>query len=226
MTTFTLFIVSLIVFILSALGLVVFLSLWVYRDAEVKSEQEPSLWVLAVIFLGQGLGLIIYFLVGRTKKDVPAPGTHKVSVIASAILFVIAMVLFIIATISFATSDHNFGVGPNARMSSGVWSMNRSSYRNNVWTESVRSGRGTSSRTHSLNYEQMRNFSVDSINEEGNLYLQLEQGPNLSRIDISGDFYQTFDLFYEHGFTTGRMRMTLIYERVRNSQTIISWQIP
>jgi len=223
----TLFVVSLVALIICAIVTVIFQCLWVYRDAEVKSEQEPSLWVLIFIFLSQPLAIIIYFLVGRTKKDVPAPGTHKVAAIASMAILIAITIFFTVSTISFARdhSDSGAGFGQNATMSNGVWMVRTTNYRNNVWRESVRSGRGTSRRTHTLNAEQMRNFLIDSINEEGSLYLQLEQGNDLTRIDISGDYYRLIDL-HNYGFLPGRIRMTLIYESVRNSETIISWATP
>jgi len=218
----TLVIVSIAVFVLSIIGFLTFLALWTYKDAQVKSEHPPVLWVLAVLFVPNMLGILIYFLVGRTKKDVPAPGTYKKALIASLVTFVIGIILFVIAVVMAATGDMNFG--NNATWNSGVWSVRTTNYRNNQWTETVRSGRGNSRRTHTLDAQQMSAFHVESVNESGNLYLLLEQGNNSSRIDISGDFYSGINL-HDHGFTPGRIRMTLQYERVYRSHTVIRWRV-
>lgn len=219
MTT-SIFVISLIAFIAITICTTIFLCLWIYRDAEVKSEQEPSLWVLVLIFMNP-LGLIIYFLVGRQKKDVPAPGTHKTAAIVCSVLFVIALVFFIFSTVNFAQNS-DFGFGANTTMNSGFWSGRSTNYRDNVWAESTRRGNGRSRRNHSFNAQQLQNFHIDSENSEGNLFLDIQQGDTLLRIDITGDFHRGVDLL-NYGFEPGRIRLTLVYQNVRNSETIISW---
>ena len=214
-----LFVVSVVVFSLVALAATVFLALWTYRDAQVKSEQEPILWLLVVLLL-QGIGIIIYLCVGRTKK-VPAPGAYKKPLIASLVVLVLATAWFIFSTISFATGDFDFT--SNSTVNRGVWSMRQSSYNNSQWTETVRTGRGTSRRAHTLNADEMSRFHIESTNQDGGLYLLLEQGNTSTRLDIAGDFYGTVNL-HDHGFTPGRIRMTLEYERVYRSHTIINWR--
>jgi len=212
-----LFVVSVVTFSIIAMVATVFLALWTYKDAQVKSEQEPIMWLLIVLLL-QGIGIIIYLCAGRTKK-VPAPGTYKIPLIASLIALSFATVWFIFSTITFATGD----LSSNSTFNTGVWSVRQASYRDNQWTETVRSGRGSSRRTHTLNSDQMRAFHVESTIQDGALYLLLEQGDTSTRIDISGDFYSRIDL-HDHGFTPGRIRMTLQYERVYRSHTIINWR--
>jgi len=219
----TLFILSMIIFTAAIVTMMIFLGLWTYNDAKVKSDQEPGIWVLAVLLIPNMLGLIVYLLVGRTKKDVPAPGKYLKPLIASAIVFAITIVMVVATSLIFALGDFDFG--SNATMNSGVWSVRSTSLRNDTWTETVRSGRGTSRRTLTLNDAQMRNFHIESVNEEGGLFLLLEQNDTQHRIDISYDFYGGINL-HHHGFTPGRIRMTLEYERVRNSHTIIRWQVP
>jgi len=217
----TLFIVGLLVFLISIFTLLTFIGLWTYKDAEVKSTQPPGAWALAAVFIPNAIGFIAYLLIGRTKKDVDPPGTYKKALIASLVVFILSIPLFIIGTVSFATGD--FGGG--ATMNNGVWSVRSTSYRNNVWTETVRSGRGTSRRTHTLNTEQLHHFHVESTNEEGSLFLFLEQGDIVVEIFLSPDYFGPVNL-HEHGLEPGRIRMTLQYDRVRNSRTTISWQVP
>jgi len=219
------FVAAIIIFVLAAVIVKVFLCLWIYHDAKAKSEQEPSLWVLVVIFLSDVIGLIVYFLVGRTKKDVPTPGTYKKPLIISALLLIPITIFFVLATINFVVDETGGDMRGSVTMSSGTWMGRNSSYRDNRWIESVRSGSGTSRRDHTLTAEQMRNFHVNSTNADGELFLQIAQGDFLSRIDISHNFYENLDLHY-HGFVPGRMRIALQYERVRHSQTVISWRAP
>lgn len=216
-----LFVVSIITFVIAVLGVTVLLALWTYKDAQVKSEQEPILWLLVVLLL-QVPGLIVYLVAGRTKK-VPAPGTYKKALIAGVIGLVLATAWFIFSIVSFATGD--FNIGGNATWNSGVWSVRSTSYRNNTWTETVRSGRGSSRRTHNFTEEQIRRgLHIESTTQDGGLYLLLQQGDISTRLDISGDFYDTISL-QAYGFSPGRIRMTLQYERVYRSHTVISWRV-
>jgi len=218
-----LFGLSVFAFVATIILLQVFLCLWTYHDAKVKSEQDPTLWVLAVLFLTNGIGLLVYFLVGRTKKDVPAPGKFKKALIATVILFVLSTGFFIGSTIAFAGSVANDSIFSGATMNRGVWSGFSSNYRNGTWTEAARSGNGTSRRTFTLDSVEMQNFHVDSSNGEGDMYLLFEQNGFQMRTDITGDFFQTINLL-DSGFLPGRIRITIEYDRVRNSQTIINWR--
>ncbi|MCL2287194.1 MAG: PLD nuclease N-terminal domain-containing protein [Firmicutes bacterium] len=222
----TLFIVGLIVFLGSLALTITLLGMWVYKDAQVKSEQDPIVWVLAVLFIPNLIGLIVYFLVGRAKKDVPAPGTYKKALITSAILFVVSIPLFVVGTVSLARfyemGERSFSA---VSVNRGTWMGRSVNIRNNQWTENVRRGNGTSRRTFSLTEEQMRHFHVESTSDEGGLFLLLEQGGMRHEVDISFEFFGTVNLHY-HGFEPGRIRMTLVYERVRNSRTLISWRAP
>ena len=214
-----LFVLAIITFVFAVLGVTVLFALWTYKDAQVKSEQDPILWLLVVVLL-QVPGLIIYLCAGRTK-NVPAPGTYKKALIAGIFGLILATAFFIFAVVSFARADFDFA--GNATWNNGVWTMRSTSYRNNTWTESVRSGRGSSRRTHNLDWDQMRHFHVESTTQDGSLYLLLQQGNTSSRIDISGDFYGRISLT-DLGFTPGRIRMTLQYESVYRSHTIINWR--
>ena len=213
-----LFIVSIIVFTLSMLGLTLFIALWTYKDAQVKSTQDPILWLLVVLLL-QGIGIILYMCVGRTK-NVAAPGTYKKALIACIVVSVLATAGFITTTVMFARGEINFG---NSTWNSGVWGMHVSNVRNDEWTTDVRRGRGSSRIGRNLDAAQLYNFHVETINEGDALYLYLQQGDTSSRIDISGDFYSRINL-HEHGFNPGRIRMTLQFEGIERAHTIISWR--
>jgi len=213
-----LFIVSIIVFTLSMLGLTLFIALWTYKDAQVKSTQDPILWLLVVLFM-QGFGIILYMCVGRTK-NVPAPGTYKKALIACIVVSVLATAGFITTTVMFARGDLDFG---NSTWNNGVWGMHVSNVRNDEWTSDVRRGRGSSRIGRSLDAAQMYNFHVESINEGDSLHLYLQQGDTSSRIDISGDFYSRINL-HDYGFNPGRIRMTLQFDRIERAHTIISWR--
>jgi len=202
------------------------LFLWTYRDAQVKSEQSASAWALAALLIPNAMGFVAYLLIGRTKKDVPAPGTHKKKLIASLVVFVISIVFFVFGTLYLAHGD--WGFGGIGTMNSGVWFGRTVNARGEQWAERVRRGNGISRRTVTLSQVQLDNFHVDSTNEEGLLYLRMEQTDThgtrtFSEIDISGNFHS---YVYFPGFEPGRVRMTLVYDSVRHSQTIITWRTP
>jgi len=218
----TLFIVGLIVFIASVFTTAAFLGLWTYKDAQVKSDQPAGIWALAAMFISFPVGLIAYLLVGRTKKDVPAPGTYKTALIVSIVVFALALPLFVCGTVRFATGDYDFG--GNTPMNRGVWAGRTVNTANSHLAETSRSRNATSRRTITLNAEQMQNFHVDSTSTEGRLYLEFEQGANFSSVDISYNFLGTIDLLQDHGFEPGRIRVVLRYEHTRNAEIILNWR--
>ena len=151
-----LFITSAVVFGISTMVLMLFLGLWTYKDAQVKSEQSPVLWVLVVLLVPNFLGVVVYLLVGRTKKQYPAPGNFKKPLIAFAVITVLSFVAFIGSTIHFAISEGNMGgqwstagysrgvmidVFGNARR--GTFFGLSSSHRNREWNVSANRGNGT-----------------------------------------------------------------------------------
>jgi hypothetical protein len=217
----TLFIASLLVFLASIFILMALIGLWTYKDAQVKSTQPAGAWALATVFIPNGIGFIAYLLVGRDKKDAPAPGTYKKPLIASVAVFVLAIAFFIVGTVTFAVGESGGGT-----MNRGVWMGRTVNTRGDQWTENVRRGNGTSRRTVTLNAEQMQNFHIESTSDEGRLYVIFEQGRNLSAVDISFDFFDTVDLLYAHGFAPGRIRITLEYAHTRNARTTLSWHTP
>ena len=52
---------------LIAIVLAIVLPFWVYSDAKKNSPHSPFLWAL-VVFFGGLLGLLLYFLLGRTGR--------------------------------------------------------------------------------------------------------------------------------------------------------------
>jgi hypothetical protein len=219
-----LFVAGLVLFILSLFMLLTFLGLWTYKDAQVKSEHPPAAWALAAVFIPNAMGFIAYLLIGRAKKDVPAPGTFKKALISSVVVFVLSLVLFVAGTINFALGGSD--LGGNVSITRGTWIGRSVSFRNNQWTENVSRGSGTSQRTVTLNAEQLQNFHIESTSEEGILDIVFEQGANSVIIDVSFDYFGTIDLLNDHNFLPGRVRITLQYEQIRRARTILNWQVP
>jgi len=55
------------VLVLVAAASLPFLAIWTYSDAKRNSPHSASLWAL-VVFFGSLLGILLYFLVGRTGR--------------------------------------------------------------------------------------------------------------------------------------------------------------
>ena len=208
-------------FVLSALAIVLFLGLWTYKDAEVKSEQSPLLWTFVAVLVPNFLGIIIYLLVGRTKKDVPAPKKYLTPLIVSIAVFIISLGIFIPSIVWFAMNDTG-AWGSHMTFNSGIWSGQSSHYHNGTWVVSARRGNGTMRRTHSLDENELQVFFVESDNDEGELRLSLEQNGSIYEIDLTGSVMGSFDLG-ELGFEPGRIRKTLHFRQATNVRTIVSW---
>jgi hypothetical protein len=93
--------ISIGLFVLSMLALVTMLGCWTYTDAKKRSD-KPEVWTLIVLLVPNFIGLIIYLLIGRTKKaDDPAPGRNRffIPLIAFGITTVITFISTLTATI-------------------------------------------------------------------------------------------------------------------------------
>ena len=210
--TIALFVIGLTTFIIGAIGFGVSLALWVYADAKVKSDQSPILWVLLMLMTNV-VGIVLYLLLGRTKKDVPAPGAYKKSIIFFGIFWAISIVLFVFGTIGFA---QEFG----GSMSSGTFSMQRSSLRDGEWTYTARTANGWTRRSPNLSADELAAFYVVSNSGNG-VRLRLEQGDLLEVIDLSGNFRGPIDLGH---FEPGRVRIRLEFDRANDVYVRISWR--
>ena len=209
--TIALFVVGLTVFIIGAFGFAISLAMWVYEDAKVKSDQSPVLWVL-LLLMTNAVGVILYLLLGRTKKDVEAPGTYKKPVIFFAIFWAVSIVLFVFGTIGFARE--------HGTMSSGTFTMQRSTLRDSEWTYTARTANGWTRRSPSLTAEELAAFHVISNSGEG-VRLRLEQDDRLEVIDLSRRFDGPVDL---RGFEPGRVRIRLEFDRANDVYVRISWR--
>jgi len=221
MSAITLFILSSVLFAVSIILFMVFLGLWTYKDAKVKSDHSPVLWVLVVLLVPNMLGILIYLLVGRNKKDVPAPGTFFKPMITFVVIFILSIFLFVGSTV-WVTLDDTTVFGGGMTLNTGVWGGHSSRYANGEWAVSTRSGNGTMRRTHELDETQLSNFTVQSSNSEGRLYLELQQGDTNYTMELTGQVMGDIDLTAQ-GFEPGRIRMTLRFVNARDVSTVIRW---
>jgi hypothetical protein len=81
-----------------------FLALWTYEDAKVKSEESPLLWVLLVLLVNP-IGIIVYLLAGRVKK-VPPPRKYKKLLIASLVLMIISIAPFVMGIVGYVQYEN------------------------------------------------------------------------------------------------------------------------
>ena len=210
--TITLFVLGLVTFIICAIAFGISLAMWVHADAKVKSDQSPALWVLLVL-ITNGIGIILYLILGRTKKDIPAPGAHKKPVILFAILWVLSIGLFVVGTVGFARVYGS--------VSSGVFTMQNSRLRDSEWMFSARTANGWVRRTPNLSAEELAAFHVTSSSGQG-VRLRLEQDDRIEVIDLSGNINEPVDL---SDFVPGRIRIRLEFERANDVYVRVRWRV-
>jgi len=219
-----------------ALGVVVavlmlFLGLWTYKDAMVKSDQSPALWVLVVLLIPNFLGLVVYLLVGRTKKQHPAPGSFKKPLIAFAVLTGLTFVVFIGSAVNFAitegghfTTTSRYVSGTmidafgNARR--GRFLGLSASHRNQEWNLSVVRGNGSVQISPRLNDDELAQIYVVGYAGEGEIFLRLEQDGMVEEFHIT-QFSGLLDIT---GFTPGRVRMIAVLENAEDVWLNVSWR--
>ncbi|MCL2361792.1 MAG: hypothetical protein FWC73_08280 [Defluviitaleaceae bacterium] len=212
-----LFITGIIVFVLVIIGFTISLLFWVYEDAKVMSDQSPALWVILVL-IANGLGIILYFVLGRTKKEETPPGRHKKKVIIFLICLIPAIALFVTGTVLFVINADS--IVPNASMSSGSFTNQRNNLRNNQWNFSASRANGWTRRSPSLTADEMAIFHVSSSSGD-EISLLLEQGDISEVISISSTFHDYVDL---SRFEPGRIRMTLQFDRANDINVTLRWR--
>jgi len=208
-----------------------FLGLWTYKDAQVKTDQSPVLWVLVVLLVPNFLGLVVYMLVGRTNKQAQAPGAYKKPMLAFAALTVVTFFVFIGSAIGFAfqgggdwaASGYQRGVMidafGNARR--GTFFGMSTSHRNNEWRVSVVRGNGTIQISPRLDEAQIAQLRVAGEAGGGEIFLRIEQDGRMEEFHVT-DFDGTLDLT---GFSPGRIRMTLELEHASDVRIAVSWSV-
>ncbi|MCL1987233.1 MAG: hypothetical protein FWG64_04585 [Firmicutes bacterium] len=233
-----LFLISGLIAAGATLIMLVFLALWTYHDAKVKSEQSPILWAAVAVFISNFLGIIIYLLIGRTKKDVPAPGKFKIPLIASIVLFIISFVFMGIVGI-FSIFDIGIGEGNMAvanrsggfmqdifgNMNSGSFRNLRTSRGNANWQITVGSGNGFIQISPQLTLSEIENLSV-SGSANGGVILQLEQdniGYTIILPTNVDDGTMVVDNLDTADFVAGRVRMRMYFEQAENVDLLVSW---
>ncbi|MCL2198781.1 MAG: PLDc N-terminal domain-containing protein [Defluviitaleaceae bacterium] len=211
----TLFIIGTVALSVLAMVFALFLALWTYEDAKVKSDQSPLLWLLLVLFTSP-IGIIVYLLAGRTKKDETAPGKYKLAMIASLVAFILSAGLFTVGIVNFVTDEGITGI---ASTRIGNFSSSWSTVRGGEWRFRARSANGFERRTLNLDAAQLANLHVLSDSGEG-ILLRMEQGNAVEVIDISGFFDQSINI---NAFQPGRIRTTLEFNHARDVDVVISW---
>jgi len=226
-----LFISSAIAFSFATVALLLFLGLWTYKDAMVKSDQSPVLWVLVVLLVPNFLGLVVYLLVGRTKKQYPAPGSFKKPLVTFAILTGITFVVFIGSAVHFAMTEGGLGHWPvsgyvrgtmidafgNARR--GTFFSLHSNHRNQEWNLSVGRGNGTIQISPRLDESELAQIYVVGHARGGEVFLQFEQNGRVEELHVA-EFSGLLDLT---GFAPGRIRMIASLESAEDVRLTVSW---
>ncbi|MCL2372096.1 MAG: PLD nuclease N-terminal domain-containing protein [Defluviitaleaceae bacterium] len=208
------FVVSIIVFAASILAFYAFMGLWVYHDAKEKSDHPAWLWIIVVLFINNFVGLILYLIIGRNKKDVVASGRFKKLAIASAIGLALGTAFFTVETVRFSTSA-------NAQHRQiGSFAAVEDTLRNGVWQVSAQRASGSISLSPQLTYEELQQFYVRGSIGSGRVTLQVGQGNNYFIVDITNTA-QRVDL---SGLQPGRVSLELLFENAENVSVNTSWR--
>ncbi|MCL2198780.1 MAG: hypothetical protein FWB80_07640 [Defluviitaleaceae bacterium] len=203
-------------FVVTMLGFITFLGLWTYHDARVKSQHPPIVWALLVVLVPNMMGFIVYLLVGRPNKDVPAPGKFKRLAIASAVCFALGTVAFVGGLVHVTRMESFDAYG--ARQV-GSFSHLEDTLRNGAWEITAAHANGHSRRTPVLTAEEMDNFRVRAEGT-GQMTLIIEQDGRAVAVDITDDIRR----LTWGDFTPGRFIFTIEFEESENVDIAISWR--
>lgn len=203
-----LFWISLIIFLVSVIGLIAVIGCFVYHDAKMRAD-KPITWTLISILVPSFMGFLSYILVGRTKKE-SSDGKYKRLVTTFAIAVVTSTLLFggvimtsnhlpIMGGVSVGMVNHNIG---------------------SKWKVSFKTSGERLERTVKLNAQEREAFIVSGACESGRLYLLFLQNENVKLIDITDTENKSIDL---SEFSDDKITMMLYNENARNAKINISW---
>jgi len=210
------FIISTILFSILAVALSLTLTVWTYEDAKLKSNHSPMMWVILVLFTSP-IGIILYLLIGRHKKDVPGPKGFRAAIIIFTVLFLLSAGFFAYGTVRFVQEASGSGL---SSVRTGSFSGYRSNVRDGEWALTARSANGRERRSPDLTAQQLENFHVFSDSGRG-VTLRLEQDGRVKSIDISGYFDRVLDL---SAFEPGRVRVILEFDRANDVYVRVNWR--
>jgi len=96
---------------------------------------------------------------------------------------------------------------------------------NNHWRFTARRANGQQTLTRSLNQEDLRNFTVNSTIESGEMFLILSQGGSRQTINLGGgEMTLSADDIGLDEFEPGSIRMQLDFVEARGATVYIRWR--
>ncbi len=193
----------------SVILLYVIMGFFIYTDARKRSEESPGLWTAIVLLIPNFMGLLVYFLIGRKKKNDGSKNKYKIPLIVAA-----AGTIFFLGSFPAYLIAHD-GVPFIANTSIGMVSNN---FGNN-WSVSFKTSGETLHKTVILDNEELKKIWVESSCEEGKLYLLLLQGEQAEVIDVT-DFEGYLEL---SDYEPGRIEMQFYNEKARNAKFKLNW---
>ena len=111
---------------------------------------------------------------------------------------------------------------------SAVWRMSvnvRESVQGNEgFSISVQSASGRRNRTFELDASQLQSIRIDSASESGEIILVISNNGNEDGSEITLDISNFDGEVDASQLSAGRIRFSLRYDEIRNSQTTISWR--
>jgi len=174
--------ILLITFTVAILALWLFSSLFVYNDAKTHSD-KPVLWLIIAMFVPSFCGIVIYFLVGRTKS---APADYKYGR-----LTIISFALTIISTIAFFVTIFTASELP-------IWDgVSIGMYENNFgthWELSYKTSGERHERTLNLTEEELNGLTIEASCNEGESYILFYQNDIVKLVDISNSESSKLDM--------------------------------
>ena len=202
-------VISLTLLALTIIGFYVFVCLWTYHDAKVRSD-KPVIWTLIVLFLPFPYGLIVYLLVGRNKGS--SPRKFKIPMIAFAVSILVACVLVIASALIPAGSSFPRIDG----ISMGEVKINTL----REWNVSYKTSGGNIDRPVILGDSNLSAFSASSSCVQGRIFLTITQGETSKTIEITGFDNVSVDL---SDFEPGWLTLSLHNDKAVDASILLKW---
>jgi hypothetical protein len=206
------FIVCLVIFVLAIVALFVFLGLWTYRDARLRSEHS-ALWTVCVLVVPDLLGLVMYLLVGRTRpRPMPFPRNPFFKpLIAALVVFVLACGGGIGAIVGQLDLPTLPGVSIGQ-------------VENNVgdhWQVSFATSGEQYTRTVNLSASGLAGFTAQGSCAEGSLYLYIIQGGQSTKVDLTSRTQAPVDL--SASYEPGNVQLIIANDGARDASFDLEW---
>ena len=210
--------VNTIISIMLFIAFIIFLTLWAYTDAKVRTL-HPAFWTIVIVLGCFPLGLMVYLCVRRTANEGELPAnSYKKAVIITFILIIVSVTINMIGTQLINTLNSREYAVRNL----GQFYNLQHSIDEQEWVISANEANGSVDKIVYLSQDDLDNLTVSIQLIEGTVALGLwhPESDAFERLIISSEPITMIDTSQ---LEPGRIRKMVYFSDVTDVNLVINW---